>query len=75
MTGLTTVADAVPLINATGAGAMSRRMIGTVVFYGATTTCLLTLFIVPVGYFLLARWGKSPKALARKLEAMENAAG
>ena len=74
MTGLTTVAGAVPLINATGAGAMSRRMIGTVVFYGATTACLLTLFIVPVGYLLLARWGKSPKALARKLEAMEKAA-
>lgn len=71
MTGISTVAGAIPLLLASGAGAMSRRMIGAVVVYGGLSACLLTLFIVPLGYLLVARYGKSPKAVLHRLEAME----
>ncbi len=68
MTGISTVAGAVPLLLASGAGAVSRRCLGAVVVYGGLSSCLLTLFIVPVGYLILSRHEKSPKALQHRLE-------
>jgi multidrug efflux pump len=44
-----------------------------VIFFGAIFTTLLTLFIVPVFYNLLARFTKSPLATARRIEAFEEA--
>jgi len=70
MTGLSTAIGAVPLVLASGAGAMSRLSLGTVVTFGATSACLLTLFVVPMGYYYLCRGQASPKALARKLDAL-----
>lgn len=70
MTGLSTAIGALPLVFATGAGAMSRIAMGTVIFFGATSACLLTLFVVPVGYFYLSRSQASPKTLERKLAAL-----
>jgi len=71
MTGLSTAIGAVPLILASGAGAMSRLSLGTVVAFGATSACLLTLFVVPVGYYYLCRGQASPKALAKRLAALQ----
>lgn len=71
MTGLSTAIGAVPLILASGAGAMSRLSLGTVIAFGATFACLLTLFVVPIGYYYLCRGQASPKALAKKLDALE----
>lgn len=68
MTGISTVAGAVPLLLATGAGAASRRCLGAVVVYGGLSACLLTLFVVPIGYLIFARWESSPKAIQRRLE-------
>ena len=71
MTGISTVAGAVPLLLASGAGASSRRCLGAVMVYGGLSACVLTLFVVPVAYLILARWGKSPKALEREVEKLE----
>ena len=49
------VLGAVPLALATGAGAESRRQIGMVIVGGMTLGTLLTLFVVPTVYTLLAR--------------------
>ena len=49
------VLGAVPLAIATGAGAESRRQIGMVIVGGMSFGTLLTLFVVPVAYSLLAR--------------------
>ncbi|MBN2711667.1 MAG: efflux RND transporter permease subunit, partial [Planctomycetes bacterium] len=70
MTGLSTAIGALPLIFASGAGAMSRIAIGSVIFFGATSACLLTMFVVPVGYFYLSRSQASPKELEHKIDAM-----
>jgi multidrug efflux pump len=75
MTGLSTAIGAVPLILASGAGAMSRLSIGTVVVFGATSATILTLFVVPVGYYYLCRSQASPKARATELEALEREFG
>ncbi len=73
MTGLSTAIGAVPLLMATGAGAISRIAVGSVIFFGASTACILTMFVVPIGYFYLSRSQASPKQLEHKLARMEKA--
>ncbi|MCP5325677.1 MAG: efflux RND transporter permease subunit [Oceanospirillaceae bacterium] len=61
MTTAAMVLGAIPLALATGAGAESRSQIGWVIVGGMTFGTLLTLFVVPAFYTLIA--GK-PKAIA-----------
>jgi multidrug efflux pump len=68
MTSIATMAGAVPLIVAHGAGAESRATIGTVIFFGLGVATMLTLFVVPAFYDLLARYTKSPEATAKAIE-------
>ncbi|PZO52043.1 MAG: multidrug transporter AcrB [Alphaproteobacteria bacterium] len=72
MTSVATVVGAIPLIVGHGAGAESRMTIGTVIFFGLTVATLLTLFVVPTFYDLLARFTKSPEATAREIEQFEH---
>lgn len=72
MTALSTLVGALPLILATGAGAESRILLGTVIFSGVMMTTIMTLFVVPVVYDLMARHTGSPEAVSRKLSTMQN---
>jgi multidrug efflux pump len=65
MTGLSTAIGALPLVLAGGAGSASRATIGIVIFAGVLFATLLTLFVVPVFYSLLARRTGSPDAAGR----------
>lgn len=67
MTGITTATGTLPLILAFGAGAETRSVIGIVVLFGITLATLLTLFIVPAGYQILARHTGSPGDVERRL--------
>lgn len=67
MTGITTAAGTIPLIIGSGAGAESRAVIGIVVLTGVLTSVVLTLFVVPVAYDLLARRTGSPGDVRRRL--------
>ena len=49
------VLGSVPLAIATGAGAESRQAIGWVIVGGLLLGTLLTLYVVPTAYMLLAR--------------------
>lgn len=55
MTTAAMVLGAIPLALATGAGAESRAQIGWVIVGGMTFGTLLTLFIVPAFYLLIAK--------------------
>ena len=70
MTALTTVVGAVPLLLASGAGSEFRFSIGVVVFFGVLVSSLLTLFVVPSMYALMARKTTSPDHVAHELEAL-----
>jgi multidrug efflux pump len=72
MTSIATIAGALPLIIGHGAGAESRATIGVVIFFGLAIATMLTLFVVPVFYDLLARYTKSPEATAREIETYEH---
>lgn len=68
MTAISTMAGAVPLIMATGAGAESRIPLGVVIFSGVLLSTFLTLFVVPVFYAFFARGTNSPEHVARMLD-------
>lgn len=75
MTGITTAAGAVPLILSSGAGSETRLVIGVVILAGVLASTLLTLYIVPVAYSLLARRTGSPQAVRRRLLAERHPEG
>jgi multidrug efflux pump len=79
MTGITTAAGSVPLILSSGAGAETRMVIGVVVLAGVLSATLLTLFVVPVAYSVLAKKSSMPgsvsRRLARQLEQHQRAKG
>jgi multidrug efflux pump len=68
MTSIATVAGAVPLMLASGAGAAARTAIGVVIVWGVSLATLITLFLIPLLYSRLARYTGSPLAVTRKLE-------
>ncbi|NIV17818.1 MAG: MMPL family transporter [Woeseiaceae bacterium] len=72
MTSMCTAGGSVPLILASGAGALSRQSIGSVVFFGVTFSVLLTLIVVPTAYALLARNTHSPEYVSRLIEKLSN---
>lgn len=71
MTSIATAFGALPLVLWQGAGAGSRQTIGVVIFSGAMFATVLTLFVVPVIYGVLARFTRSPDYTARKIEEWE----
>ncbi|MGW8205620.1 MAG: efflux RND transporter permease subunit, partial [Hyphomicrobiaceae bacterium] len=68
MTGITTVAGAVPLMLSFGAGAETRVVIGVVVMAGVSVATIMTLFVVPVAYSMIARHTGSPGDVQRRLD-------
>jgi len=55
MTSFAFILGIYPLVNATGAGAASRRSLGTAVFGGMLAATLLAVFFVPVFFVLMQR--------------------
>jgi multidrug efflux pump len=71
MTAIATVCGAIPIALATGAGAESRSSIGWVIIGGVSFSTILSLFIVPVLYSLLARLTKPSSYVADRLRNLE----
>jgi multidrug efflux pump len=67
MTSASTTFGALPLLLATGAGAETRQPIGIVVVSGVVVSAVLTLFVVPAIYALLARNTTSPEHVSRTI--------
>jgi multidrug efflux pump subunit AcrB len=64
MTALSFILGVLPLLIATGAGAVSRRALGTAVFGGMLLATLIGIFVIPFLYFAiqrLASLGRKPK--------------
>jgi HAE1 family hydrophobic/amphiphilic exporter-1 len=74
MTMIATILGGVPLVFAHGAGAEARVALGWVIVGGLGFATLVTLFITPVAYLLIARFAK-PHAHeeARLHQEMEHA--
>ncbi|HKC56311.1 MAG TPA: efflux RND transporter permease subunit, partial [Vicinamibacterales bacterium] len=79
MTSFAFLLGVLPLVVATGAGAASRRALGTAVFGGMATATLLGVFIIPVLYVVIQRFAErqtiahdanSPVASSTAVEAL-----
>jgi len=71
MTTIATIFGAVPLAYAHGAGAESRQALGWVIVGGMSFATVLSLFVVPALYLLLARFTKPAGYIARRLSEMD----
>jgi len=71
MTSIATMAGAVPLVIAGGPGSASRSAIGVVVIFGVAFSTLLSLYVVPSFYALLAPHTGSPEALSHEIDRLE----
>jgi multidrug efflux pump len=68
MTSASTTFGALPLLLASGAGAETRQPIGIVVVFGVTLSAILTLFVVPALYDVVARRTESPEHVSRMID-------
>jgi len=71
MTSIATAFGALPLAMGTGAGAEARKALGVVIVGGVSFSTFLSLLIVPVLYFIFARFAKPSGHIARRLSQME----
>lgn len=71
MTSIATITGAMPLVLAHGAGSASRRAIGVVVVFGVLLSTLLSLFVIPAFYLLVARFTHSPQERTHMLEKLD----
>jgi HAE1 family hydrophobic/amphiphilic exporter-1 len=55
MTSLAFIFGLVPLVIATGAGALSRRAVGTPVFGGMVAAAVFGIFVIPMLYVVFQR--------------------
>lgn len=69
MTSITTIVGTIPLIFSSGAGSESRYVLGIVLFWGVFFSMILSLWIIPLVYSLLAKRSGSPFRKTRELEA------
>ena len=72
MTSIAMIAGAVPLVIHGGAGSEARQAIGTVIIGGLALSTILTLFVVPVLYVLLARFARPANAMGDELDKLES---
>jgi HAE1 family hydrophobic/amphiphilic exporter-1 len=69
MTMIATIAGGVPLVLMGGAGAEARQALGWIVVGGLGFAVIITLFVTPVAFLLLARFAKPRSAEAERLSA------
>jgi hydrophobic/amphiphilic exporter-1 (mainly G- bacteria), HAE1 family len=62
MTAFAFILGCVPLWTASGAGAISRRVLGTVVIGGMLAASLIAIFLIPVTFFVMERLSSRRKS-------------
>ena len=60
MTAFAFILGVVPLVMSTGAGAVSRRVLGVTVMGGMLAATVIAIFIIPVTFYVSERFGRRP---------------
>ena len=71
MTAFAFILGVSPLVVATGAGAVSRRILGTGVMGGMLAATLIAIFIIPVSFYVVEQWGRGGEKPAKQPPAEE----
>ena len=56
MTALAFILGCVPLAIASGAGSLSRRIMGFAVIGGMTAATVIAIFLIPVSFYVVQKW-------------------
>jgi len=72
MTSLATLMGLLPMALKLGAGSEAYAPLAKAIIGGLAVSVVLTVFVVPAGYFLIYRWQEA-RAEARRLSAMDAA--
>jgi HAE1 family hydrophobic/amphiphilic exporter-1 len=72
MTAVSFILGMIPLAIASGAGSLSRRVLGYVVIGGMTAATLLAVFLIPVSFYVVEKMSKRGEAMAAGKAAEEN---
>ena len=70
MTSMCTIGGSIPLIVGAGAGTEARRSIGVVVLFGVLISVILTLYVVPCFYAMLAGRTRPINTVTRAVQAL-----
>ncbi|MDD2320821.1 MAG: efflux RND transporter permease subunit, partial [Geobacteraceae bacterium] len=57
MTSFAFILGCVPLAIASGAGAISRQVMGTTVIFGMTAASFIAIFLIPVTFYVVEKLG------------------
>lgn len=67
MTAFSFILGVMPLVLATGSGAESRHILGTVVMSGMLASSLIGIFLVPVSFYVVESWRERREAKKQSL--------
>ncbi|MGR8940659.1 MAG: efflux RND transporter permease subunit [Gammaproteobacteria bacterium] len=73
MTALSFILGCVPLAIASGAGSLSRRVMGYAVIGGMTAATTLAIFLIPVSFYVVEKLAKRSTAPAKAAEEQDHA--
>ena len=72
MTAVSFILGMIPLAIASGAGSLSRRVLGYTVIGGMVAATLLAVFLIPVSFYVVEKMSKRGEAIAASKAAEEN---
>jgi HAE1 family hydrophobic/amphiphilic exporter-1 len=75
MTSLAFILGCVPLAIASGAGSISRKVMGTTVIFGMLAASFIAIFLIPVSYYVIEKFGGKGSAGAHLPKSPVNADG
>jgi HAE1 family hydrophobic/amphiphilic exporter-1 len=62
MTALAFILGCIPLAIASGAGSLSRRIMGYAVIGGMTAATVIAIFMIPVSFYVVEKWSQRGKS-------------
>ncbi len=69
MTSFAFILGCVPLALSSGAGAISRQVMGTAVIGGMLAASFIAIFLIPVTFYLVGRYAKRPEPVEAEFKA------
>ena len=75
MTSLAFILGCVPLAIASGAGSISRKVMGTTVIFGMLAASFIAIFLIPVSYYVIEKFSGKGSAGAHLPKSPVNADG
>jgi HAE1 family hydrophobic/amphiphilic exporter-1 len=71
MTALAFILGCIPLAIASGAGSLSRRIMGYAVIGGMTAATVIAIFLIPVSFYVVQKWSDKRESTVQVSDKLE----